>query len=254
MVERDDRPAVACFYADQPLDAGALVALGDRVAHHANVRRIEKGDLVAVTNGAGSVGRGRVARLGKHELEVSIEHVERTSAPAELRLCAPIADRDRMLWAAEKATELGVTSWQSIRFRRSASVSPRGEGPAFAEKLRARMIGALEQSVGAWLPRLLAEATPENIDAAGTSKLVLDAAGEPIVDLLSSRDLPVAVLVGPEGGIESDELARLIADGWRPASLGASTLRFETAATAAIAVVRAIHASQPSLGASPSAQ
>src|SRR5262249_3972116 len=142
----------------------------------------------------------------------------------------------------------------SIRFRRSASVSPRGEGPAFAEKLRARMIGAVEQSVGAWLPRLLPEATPANIDSGGASKLVLDAAGEPIVELLSSRDSSVAILVGPEGGIESDELARLVAAGWRTASLGSSTLRFETAATAAVAVIRAVHANQPSLGVSPSAQ
>jgi len=254
VVEHDDRPAIACFYADQPLDVGALVALGDRVAHHANVRRIEAGDFVAVTNGAGSVGRGRVTRLAKREMEVSIEQVERSPAPVELRLCAPIADRDRMLWAAEKATELGVTSWQSIRFRRSASVSPRGEGPTFAEKLRARMIGALEQSIGAWLPRLLPEATPENIDTGGASKLVLDVAGEPIIDVLGRRDSSVAILVGPEGGIERDELTRLIAEGWRPATLGPSTLRFETAATAAVSVVRAVHAGQPSLGASTSGQ
>jgi len=253
-VERDDRPAIACFYADQPLEPGALIALGDRAAHHANVRRINADDLVAVTNGAGSIGSGRVVRLGKREMEVSIDRVERISAPTELHLCAPVADRDRMLWAAEKATELGVTSWQSVRFHRSASVSPRGEGPAFAEKLRARMIGALEQSVGAWLPRLLPDATPANIDAVGATKLVLDAAGEPIIDLLSSRDPSVAILVGPEGGIDRDELTRLIADGWRPASLGSSTLRFETAATAAVAVARAVHASQPSLGASPRGQ
>ena len=253
-MERDDRTAIACFYADQPLEPGALIALGDRAAHHANVRRINADDLVAVTNGAGSIGSGRVARLGKREMEVRIDRVERISAPAELHLCAPVADRDRMLWAAEKATELCVTSWQSVRFRRSASVSPRGEGPAFAEKLRARMISALEQSVGAWLPRLLPDATPANIDAVGATKLVLDAAGEPIIDLLSARDSSVAILVGPEGGIESDELTRLITDGWRPASLGSSTLRFETAATAAVAVARAVHASQPSLGASPRGQ
>jgi 16S rRNA (uracil1498-N3)-methyltransferase len=74
------------------------------------------------------------------------------------------------------------------------------------------------------------------------------------MDVLARRDSSVAILVGPEGGIERDELTRLIAEGWRPATLGPSTLRFETAATAAVSVVRAVHAGQPSLGASTSGQ
>lgn len=255
-MERDDRPEVACFFAEGELGAGALIALGDRVAHHANVRRIEVGDRVAVSNGAGTMGRGRVARLGKREMEISVERVEQFPARSELRLCAPIADRERMLWTAEKTTELGITSWQSVRFRRSASVTPRGEGPAFAEKLRARMIAALEQSFGAWLPRILPDATFGHLDGAPQDvlKLVLDIDGEPILESLSPRGSSVAVLVGPEGGLEPDELAKLIADGWRTASLGSSMVRFETAATAAIAVIRAVQASQPSLGVSPGAQ
>lgn len=253
-MERDDRPAVACFYADRRLNAGAQLVLDERVAHHANVRRVEAGELVAVTNGAGSIGRGRIVRLTKRAMEIEIQRVDEFAAPPELRLFAPIADRDRMLWAAEKATELAVSSWQSVRFRRSASVAPRGEGAAFGEKLRARMIGALEQSSGAWLPRVLPDATPPEIDAGAATKLVLDASGDPLVELLSSRDASYAVLVGPEGGIEGDELARLIAEGWRPASLGSTTLRFETAAVAAVAVIRAVYAAQPSPGVLPSAQ
>jgi 16S rRNA (uracil1498-N3)-methyltransferase len=46
-------------------------------------------------------------------------------------------------------------------------------------------------------------------------------------------------LLGPEGGIEADELAFLEANGWRPARLASTTLRFETAGIAAIAVIRA---------------
>jgi len=251
VVERDDRAAVACFYADTSLESGATVSFGERVAHHAKVRRIETGSAVAVTNGVGFIARGRVMRLAKGEMEISIDDVEQVPAPFALHLFAPVADRDRMLWSAEKATELGIASWQSVRFRRSASVSPRGEGAAFGEKLRTRMIGALEQSYGAWLPRLLPDASPDDLNPAADLKLVLDGRGDPIVDLLSPSGSSCAVLVGPEGGIEDDELSRLVASGWRTASLGSSILRFETAVTAAIAVVRAVNASQPSLGALP---
>jgi len=253
-VERNAHPAVACFHAEGPLEVGARIALGERVAHHASVRRIDVGDLVAVTNGVGSIAYGRVTRLGKRAMEVAIERVAQTPALSDVQVRAPVADRERMLWAAEKATELGVASWQSVRFRRSASVSPRGEGAAFAEKLRARMIGALEQSFSAWLPRILPETTPANVETGRAAKLVLDVGGEPIVEALAVRDPSFAILVGPEGGLEADELATLVANGWRPVSLGSPTLRFETAVVAAIAVIRAVQASQPSFGASSSGQ
>jgi 16S rRNA (uracil1498-N3)-methyltransferase len=34
-------------------------------------------------------------------------------------LLAPVADRDRMLWLAEKTVELGLTSWRPVVWRRS---------------------------------------------------------------------------------------------------------------------------------------
>jgi 16S rRNA (uracil1498-N3)-methyltransferase len=116
------------------------------------------------------------------------------------------------------------------------------------------MIGALEQSFSAWLPRILPETTPANVETGRAAKLVLDVGGEPIVEALAVRDPSFAILVGPEGGLEADELATLVANGWRPVSLGSSTLRFETAVVAAIAVIRAVQASQPSFGASSSGQ
>jgi 16S rRNA (uracil1498-N3)-methyltransferase len=51
------------------------------------------------------------------------------------------------------------------------------------------------------------------------------------------RDL--ALVVGPEGGISSAELERLVAAGAEPVRLGASVLRTSTAGPAAIAVLNA---------------
>jgi 16S rRNA (uracil1498-N3)-methyltransferase len=70
--------------------------------------------------------------------------------------------------------------------------------------------------------------------------LVLDAAGPPLATLAGSLRAPIAIALGPEGGLEAEELARFRDAGWRAASLGANVLRFETAGIAALALVRSL--------------
>jgi 16S rRNA (uracil1498-N3)-methyltransferase len=124
-------------------------------------------------------------------------------------------------------------------------VSPRGEGEAFLEKVRARMISALEQSSGAWLPEILPESTLERAlgESGANIRILLDPAGDPLPRTLSrftSHDSRLTISLGPEGGLDADERDLLLNAGWRPASLGPNVLRFETAAVAALAIVRSL--------------
>ncbi|MEO8563388.1 MAG: RsmE family RNA methyltransferase [bacterium] len=233
---------VTTFYA--PGAWNGRVELDERAAHHAMVKRLEVGDPVRLTNGAGLRAHARIEGLGKRALvlECIASSVEEMEAPARLELWAPVGDRERMLMLAEKAVELGVSAWRSIVYRRSRSVNPRGEGSAFRDKLRARMISALEQSAGAWLPELLPEATIDAVAACtftgGT--VLLDPLGQPLADLISSIHAPVVLALGPEGGFEPDERAAFTDAGWRTASLGTNILRFETAGIAGVALVRSL--------------
>ena len=103
------------------------------------------------------------------------------------------------------------------------SVSPRGEGPAFGEKVRARMLSALEQSGGAWLPTILPDAAPPDVAreardlpraarrrrraARGSSRLSSAAARRDTVRARGRHR-------------ERASCDALIAQGWRPARLG----------------------------------
>ncbi|MGH7721041.1 MAG: RsmE family RNA methyltransferase [Gemmatimonadaceae bacterium] len=243
MVERGSGPAVgraiATFFSEESVEPGARLHLGGGEAQHARVLRLAPGVAVRVTDGSGAIGFGSLVRLGKSDAVVEIEDVGRVDAPPAIHLLLPIASRDRMLFLAEKATELGVASWRPVLWRRSRSVSPRGEGVAFQNKVRSRMIGALTQSGGGWLPSLYPDAMLERALFAtppGT-RLLLDGGGPPMLRL--PLHAPLTLAVGPEGGIEDDERAAVMAAGFHPASLARSTLRFETAAIAALAVVRA---------------
>lgn len=236
------RTAIATFFADAPLQSASTVTLSDDAAQHARVRRLEPGDSVRLTNGRGSIGEGTLERLTKATAVVALSQVTVVAAPASLRIFLPVADRERMLWLAEKCAELGVSMWQPVIFRRSLSVSPRGEGEKFAEKLRARMIAALEQSAGAWLPEIHREQSLEEaLVRAGDSiaeRYLLERGGAPLVE---TRPRAADVLIGPEGGIEEDERALIVeSHRWRPASLGDTTLRFETAGVVAAGMLRAL--------------
>lgn len=236
------RAVVATFYA--PGDWPHRVVLDQSASRHATVKRLAVGDSVRVTNGEGRRAHGTIAVLDRQRLEVDCDlaSLELVPAPPHVAIWAPVGDRDRMLMLAEKAVELGVSSWRSMVYRRSRSVAPRGEGAAFGEKLRSRMIAALEQSGGAWLPTIEPESS--SLDAIGTGihghAILLDSLGSPIVDVLAEVHEPVVMACGPEGGLEPVEREAFVDKGWRTASLGPNVLRFETAGIAGLVLARAL--------------
>lgn len=241
-MDRRHRAVLATFFADEPLLPGASLTLPGDVARHIHVRRLREGDALRLTNGRGAIAEATLERLPKDEALVVIGDVVDVPRPAHLSLLVPVADKERMLWLAEKSAELAVTSWQPVLFQRSASVSPRGEGEKFAQKVRARMIGAIEQSGGAWLPEIalelsLAEALVRPASVSG-ARLLLERGGRSLVDL---RPNAADLMVGPEGGVEPFERALIVDEhGWLPASLAETTLRFETAGVVAAGVLRAL--------------
>jgi 16S rRNA (uracil1498-N3)-methyltransferase len=235
-VERPDETRVITFLGVAP-ETGE-VTLDENAAHHARVRRLAVGDAVAVASGSGHRVTGHVASLTKRALVVSIEQAAYTPEPPPIHLYVPVADKDRMLWLAEKATELQVTSWTPVMYSRSKSVSPRGDGEAFDKKILARMVAALEQSGGAWLPTIEPVRDPADLRGPdGAPRFVLERSG---VRFGGHRAVVagVHIAVGPEGGLEAGELTALRDAGWIIASLGDVTLRFETAAIAALAIAR----------------
>ncbi len=231
------------FLSSEPLSAGTSLSLGEDAAHHLRVLRLDAGARVQLADGMGARGVGTVVRVAKRNATVQVDTCEFLDSLPPVHLIVPIADRERMLWLGEKATELGATSWRPVMFKRSRSVSPRGEGPTFQQKLRARMTSALEQSGGAWLPTPFPDGTVETAIAAAPEgiRVVLEKGGVPMASILGGDStIPVTIVLGPEGGLEESELATFAAAGFRPASLGSSLLRFETAGVAALAVARAL--------------
>ncbi|HVF38804.1 MAG TPA: RsmE family RNA methyltransferase [Gemmatimonadaceae bacterium] len=247
-MERVAVSEVVTFFASDEFVPGGSVTLGEEAAQHARVLRISAGEPVGLRDGVGNAASGVISRTAKRSLTVDVTDVWTIEPLPAVHLIAPVADRDRMLLLAEKATELGATSWRPVMWRRSKSVGPRGDGPTFQARVRGRMIAALTQSGGGWLPEIHPLAPPERAVAAspGTgTRLLLDPSAD--VNVIDIRiEPPVVVALGPEGGIENAEYDSMIASGFTGVSLGSTVLRFETAGIAALGIVRAMLAGKSS--------
>jgi 16S rRNA (uracil1498-N3)-methyltransferase len=238
-VEPADRPPVATFFANDGFIAGGTVTLSDDAAHHIRVARVAVGECIALRNGEGKAALGTLVKSSRSSALVDIIEISEIPRGQPIHLLTPVADRDRMLWLAEKATELAITSWRPVMWRRSKSVSPRGEGSTFQGKVRARMTSALLQSGGGWLPEIFPEATVERAIAAAPlgTRLLLIKDGEPIAGV--PVHAPAVIALGPEGGMEDDERDAFLGAAFLPVKLAQSTLRFETAGVAAVAIAAA---------------
>jgi 16S rRNA (uracil1498-N3)-methyltransferase len=238
-VELPDRTPVATFFSTDSFGVGSTVVLSDEAAHHIRVARVGVGEWVALRDGSGKGAVGTLVKANKTTALVDVSEIAEIPRPAPIHLLAPVADRERMLWLAEKAMELGVSSWRPVIWRRSKSVSPRGEGSTFQAKVRARMISALLQSGAGWLPDIFPEATIERAVAAAPlgTRVLLVKDGEPMAGVPMRS--PVTIALGPEGGMESSERDTFIGAAFLPVKLTQTTLRFETAGVAGVAIAAA---------------
>jgi 16S rRNA (uracil1498-N3)-methyltransferase len=225
--------AVRVLIAEGSGVVGRRARLDEHETHHLRVRRARPHDSVEVLDGAGLVGIGQLLKV-KGDWMVEIESAEQTTARPELVLAVAAGDRERFSWMVEKAVELEATTVVPLETDRTAGVSTRLRSSHIA-KLRRLALETTKQCGAAWAPIVeapvsLAAFTARPLKGRGW---LADSEGAPPPSTLDQSAL--TVVIGPEGGFTGDERAALLVAGYRPVSLGSHTLRFETAALAAIA-------------------
>lgn len=240
-MERSGQPVVANFFCAEPYVAGGHLSLSEEAAQHARALRMFPGERAGLRDGMGRAATGTIARLTKRSLTMDIEEVWEIPRAPEVHMLVPVGDRDRMLLLAEKATELAATSWRPVIWRRSKSVTGRGEGPTFSGRIRSRMIAALTQSGGGWLPEIHPSASVSRAIAAAPpgTRIILDASAEQAMPSFGIG-FPLAIALGPEGGLEDEERQEMTEGGFTPVRLAPTILRFETAGIAGLAIARAL--------------
>jgi 16S rRNA (uracil1498-N3)-methyltransferase len=214
--------------------------LGAHAQHLARVLRASAGQEFDIAMGE-SVRRGRVVSVKDEQVEFELlEAVEVRELP-ELTLLLAVFKFDRMEWAIEKCTELGVARIVPLIARRTEAHLAAAAAKR-VERWKRIAMQASEQSRRTRPPEMDAPAKLTQALARFNSGIVLDETETQaaLADLLSAEHNTSALAVGPEGGWTPDELQLFAQSGWVSASLGATILRAETAAIAASALAIAL--------------
>jgi 16S rRNA (uracil1498-N3)-methyltransferase len=230
--------------------SGATVRLdGPEGRHAALVRRLQPREGLTLTDGAGMLAECVVLRSDGHSLELEVLELHTVPPPApRITVVQALAKGDRGETAVETMTEIGVdvvVPWSAAR----SITQWRGDrGAKSLAKWRATACEASKQSRRAWWPEVtdvVSTAEVARLLAGATVPAVLhEEAGLPLAGLTPSQDVDgklggVVLVVGPEGGISSEELLTFAEAGGVPYQMGPTVLRTSTAGTAAAAVLLA---------------
>jgi len=226
------------WIADEFSDDRAALT-GTHAAHLSRTLRARVGQQFEVACGE-RVRRATITLVSNDRVEFTLG--EEVAAPAfvPVTLLLAIFKFDRMEWAIEKATELGVSKIVPVIARRTdahlATASVKR-----ADRWSRIAFQAAEQSRRASPPEVIAPVKlREAVGFPAALKIVLSESESQtqLRDAVAARDAAkdVSLAVGPEGGWTEDELQLFQENGWISASLGPTVLRAETAAIAAIAI------------------
>jgi 16S rRNA (uracil1498-N3)-methyltransferase len=232
------------LYVEQPLAAGAAIALTPPQAHYLkDVLRLATGDTVLAFNGRDGEWEGRFELAGKRAaaLRLAAQTRPQTTGSDLDYLFAPLK-RARLDYMVQKAVEMGVARLTPVMTRHTQAERVN------VARMRANAIEAAEQCGVLRIPEIaepvalaaaLAALAPERL-------LVFCDEDAPIADPVAALAAvngaaALAVLIGPEGGFAPQEREMLLAHRRVVRlALGPRILRADTAAVAALTLVQTV--------------
>ena len=214
--------------------------LTDEQAHHlARVMRAKSGDQVVLFDGCGTEHEATIDEVGKKKVVLSINSTRKSPDPNQPRIvvAAALPKGDRQKFLVEKLVELGANEFVPLKTQRSvADASEKA-----IDRIRKQVVEASKQCRRNWLMKVHGQT---NVGA--FLKLYAEFAGRRLIadPYTQRRDSSIGetgcvIAVGPEGGFSESELSEFSQHRWEPICISPNVLRVETAAAAAVAILRA---------------
>jgi len=235
------------FVAPEFLRQDRGVISGELFRHISTVLRLKSGERICLADGAGHEAEAKIFAIDKDGIQVEIGPFHNSSPTADfprITLCQGLPKGEKTDLVLQKCTELGVAGIELFQGARSVT---RLEDERLAKRLSRweRIVQeAARQSGREDIPVVgfsgsLSEALRRNSPSLG---LLLWEGEEDqgLREVLEGREKPetISVVIGPEGGLASEEASEAVDLGFIPVSLGKRILRTETAGLAVVSILQ----------------
>ena len=238
--------AVTRLFCPINLAHRAQANLPGGAAHHAiRVLRLKRGDEVRLFNGEGGEYEASIHRVEKDSVTVDIGRHHDLERESKLRVCLAqgITTGDKMDYTLQKAVELGVARIQPLDTNRAVVRLNQDRAEKRLQHWQNVVVAACEQCGRNTVPRVAA-ILPFEEWVAGTDPSTVRLMFSPYAEQrLSDCAAPageVNMVIGPEGGLNQEEITFAQAKGFKSVRMGPRVLRTETAPLAALAAMQVL--------------
>ena len=230
------------FYIETELNTGNTIELTESVFHHwVRVLRAKEQDQAIFFNGKGGEYIVTLTEINKKNAFVSIDQfnpIDRT-APAKVILGQVMSKGDRMDYAIQKATELGVTTIQLLTSERCEMRLRYERDQKKLDHWQSIAIAACEQCGMNKVPNVLAPISLTDwvkSEQLPQSRFVL-APNKDQENVVLNSQPDLALLIGPEGGLSEAEIDAANQNHFQNWCIGDRVLRTETAPVVALSIL-----------------
>ncbi len=227
---------------------GRAVVEGEVYKHIVRVLRLATGDQVTLVDESGTAYDGVIGVVSKKcaEIAVAVKQVviESNSSSPKITICQALPKGDKIDLILQKCTELGAHDFRlfgglrSIAKVREEQLAGKLERWNRITSEAARQCGRNDPPQVSWWPT--AQAVAGGADQELRLILWEDEREHSLKKALSSLESPASaiVVIGPEGGLDPQEVKQFSQNGFQPVSLGSRILRTETAGIAILAIMQ----------------
>lgn len=230
------------LFVDCPLQLDTDIALPEDAAHHfIKVLRARVGEAVCLFNGQGGEYYGQLTTVDKRQAIVRLDrfNADDRCSPLAVHLGQVLSRGERMDYAIQKATELGVHTITPLLSERCEVRLGEDRQDKKLQHWQRIAISACEQCGLNRVPTIL---PPQTLDdwlqgVQAEQKWVLAPAVATTPATLAHKPRTIAVLIGPEGGLSAPEISRANQAGFANWAIGPRILRTETAPVVALSLL-----------------
>lgn len=245
--EKENRFMYRFFVEESQIYNGIVHITGSDVNHIKNVLRMRPGEKILVSTGGEKEYHCAVSDFPEGEVLAAVEEVTAADRelPSGIVLFQGLPKGDKMELIIQKAVELGATEIVPVEMKRCVVKLDRKKAEKKAERWQTIALGAAKQSKRMQIPTVHMPVTFQQALAMIAESDVRLMPYENAEGMEGTRRIlesiepgeSIAILIGPEGGIDEAEVEMAMKEKVEPITLGKRILRTETAGMTVLSIL-----------------